>query len=396
VGSNDATLGADSITLSGGAKSNSDYVSLGGGLLPKDGSPVTLEFWATQHSLQSWSRIFDVGVSTSENLFMSWSQGTASNDRVEWKDGVTNTVNNTVSPYAFGAEYHIVLMIEPGAGASHATRVTWYAAPSSADSMGAAKGSFETSLTPAVLNDADFWLGLSHYNDATANASYNEVRMWNRAFSAAELEELHVLGPDSVGDYATLTEHGSLTGITDLALGAGAEFDLGDRNQTVRSLSGDGASVVRLAGGQLRIDAGGDASAVFAGAFEGTGTVENHGTLRLVGNVAIPPDVALINHGLLDIMTWQGELPAGFVNQGTVLDRGKVKVDSVHAVGDDFKLSIHGYSGHGYRLQWTDDLASGVWHDAGEPVAGADVSIEFTDPEGGAEFRRFYRVAVSP
>lgn len=396
VGTNNAVLGSDSITLSGGTKSNSDYVSLGGGLLPKDGSPVTLEFWATQHSLQAWSRIFDIGVSTSENLFMSWSQTTDTTDRVEWKDGVTATVNNTVAPYIFGTQYHVVLMIEPGVGTNHATRVTWHAAPSSAGSLGAAKGSFETTLTPAALDDAGFWLGRSQYNDSTANAEYNEVRMWKRVFSAGELDALHALGPDSVGDYATSTVNGGLAGITDFSLGADAEFDAGNQVQEVRSLSGGQGSVVRLAGGQLRIATGGDANEVFAGSFQGTGTVENHGVLRLVGNASFPAGVSLVNHGVLDVMTWQGELPAGFINDGTVLDRGKVKIDGIEAVGNDFRIRIHGYGGHGYLLQWSDDFVSGIWHDVGDWISGADAPIEFVHPESGSASRRFYRVAVSP
>lgn len=396
AGDNNTTLSSTQITLTGGAKNSSDYVSLGGGLLPKDGSPVTLEFWATQHSLQTWSRIFDIGVSASENLFMSWSQTSASTDRVEWKDGVTSTVNNSVAPYTFGTEHHIVLMIEPGAGTNGATKVTWHAALSSAGSLGAAKGSFETTLTPAVLNDANFWLGRSEYNDATANASYNEVRMWNRAFSTEELEALHDYGPDSVGGYANLTITGSLGNLTDLALGAGAEFDIGGQTQEIRSLTGEAGSAIRLSGGRLNIAAGGNAAAVFAGSFAGAGTVENHGTLRLAGNAAFPASVSLVNHGVLDIMTWQGELPAGFVNHGTVLDRSSVKIDGFEAVGNAFKVRIHGYHAHGYRLQWTDDLSSGIWHDAGEPVAGADAAIEFADPAGASESRRFYRVAVSP
>jgi uncharacterized protein len=395
AGSNDVTLGGSSITLAGGTKSNSDYVSLGGGLLPKDGSPLTVELWATQHSLQSWSRIFDIGASTSENLFMSWSQTSASTDRIEWKDGETKTVNNSVAPYTFGTEYHIVLMIEPGAGANQATRVTWYAAPSSAGSIGVAKGSFETTLTTTVLNDANFWLGRSQYGDPTANASYNEVRLWNRAFSAAELDSLHLQGPELVGDFAEITVNGALAGITNLSIGSGAEFDLGDQDQEVKSLSGEQSSVIRLGGGKLKVSAGGDAAAVFGGSFQGTGTVENFGVLRLVGDAEFPPGVSLVNHGVLDIMTWQGDLPAGFVNHGTVLDRSMVKVDGLEAVGNDFKVRVHGYPGHNYRLQWTANL-SGAWQDLGDSVVGADSVIEFVDADGAGASRRFYRVVVSP
>ena len=145
AGPNNATLAQDGITLAGGAKASADYVSLGGGLLPKDDSPVTLEFWATPQSFQPWSRVFDIGSSASENLFMTWSQDTAATDRVEWMDGTTGTVNNTVAPYANGTGYHIVFMITPGAGANGSTRVTWHAAPAAADALGPAKGSFDTS-----------------------------------------------------------------------------------------------------------------------------------------------------------------------------------------------------------------------------------------------------------
>ena len=135
---------------------------------------------------------------------------------------------------------------------------------------------------------------------------------------------------------------------------------------------------------------------VFAGAFAGTGSVVNHGTLRLVGNAPWPAGVSLVNHGLLDIMTWQGELPAGFVNHGTVLDRSKVKVDAIESSGSDFKITIHGYRGHGYRLQWTEDLVSKPWQDVGDPVPGADAAIQFTHGPGADEPRGFYRVLVSP
>ena len=396
VGPNNATLGPAGVTLAGGTKTTADYVSLGGGLLPKDGSPVTLEFWATPHSFQTWSRVFDVGASDPENLFMSWSQGSATTDRAEWRDGTTSRLDNTVAPYTDGTEYHIVLMIAPGAGANGTTRVTWHAAPATAGSLGAGKGSFDTTLALSDLNDADFWLGRSHYGDATANATYNEARVWKRVFNTTELEQLHDLGPDSVGTFEDMAIAGGLDGVPALVLGAAAELDLGGQSLEVSSLSGAPDSIVRLSGGSLAIRAGGNAGAMFGGAIAGTGAIEIHGTLRLSGNAAWPAGVSLVNHGLLDIMTWQGELPAGFVNHGTVLDRSNVRIDGFEAAGNDFKLRVHGYNSHGYRLQWTDDLSSGIWHDVGETIAGADAPIEFIHPDGAAASRRFYRVAVSP
>jgi autotransporter-associated beta strand protein len=394
VGANNATLSSTGVTLAGGTQTAADYVSLGSGLLPKDGTPVTIELWATQVGLQNWARIFDIGASSSEYLFMSWSQASLTTDRVEWKDSATSTANNTAAPYTSGTEYHIVLMVEPGAGTGGTTRVTWYAAPSSAGSLGAAKGTFDTGNTLAALTDTNFWLGRSEYSDPTASASYNEVRIWNRSFTAVELADLHTLGPDSVGTYAMRTVTGSLAGATDLTVAASAEFDAGGATQEVTSLSGVTNSLVRLNGGQLNIRAGGNAAATFAGTFAGTGTITNNGTLRLVGNAAIPAGITLINNGLLDVMTWRGSLPAGFVNNGTVLDRSAVTVRAFKVEGSDIKVTIQGYSGHTYQCQVCENL--GAWTNMGSQVTGADAPITFIHQGGAGSPRRFYRVAVDP
>jgi hypothetical protein len=287
-------------------------------------------------------------------------------------------------------------MIEPGTGAGGTTRVTWYAAPSTTGSLGAAKGTFDTSNTLADFADTNFWLGRSEYSDPTASASYNEVRLWNRTFTAAELTDLHTLGPDSVGSYATQTVSGSLAGATDLSVAANAEFDAGGATQGVSSLSGGTNSILRMNGGQLNIRAGGNAAATFAGVFTGSGAVINSGTLRLVGNATIPTDITLINNGLLDLMTWQGSLPAGFVNNGTVLDRSLVRVGAMAIEQPDTKITMQGYVGHTYQLQFRDDLTSGNWTDIGTPVAGADAPITFTHAGGGIGQRRFYRAVVVP
>ena len=197
VGANNTTLSATQITLAGGSRSASDYVSLGSNLLPNDSNPITIEMWATQKSAQNWSRIFDFGSSSSENLFMSWTQGTSINtDRIEWVDSTGKTTSdNTNAPYTLNQEYHIVMVVEPGAGQSGKTRVSWYSSPSSSATC-TMKGSFETLNTLAQLNDVHNWLGYSHYSgDGTANASYNEFRIWQEALDYSEIQLLQGWGP---------------------------------------------------------------------------------------------------------------------------------------------------------------------------------------------------------
>jgi hypothetical protein len=315
---------------------------------------------------------------------------------VEWKDASTATADNSCAPYSTGTEYHVVMVIEPGAGSGGSTRVTWYAAPSGNANLGSARGSFDTGNTLAAFNDANFWLGRSEYNDSTANARYNEVRLWNRAFSQTELQQLHALGPNSVGSFATNILIGSLSSQSALELFAGAEINIGSTTQQAASLAGEAGSVVQLNGGQLKISGGSSSSATFAGAFSGSGSVVVDGILRLVGNATMAAGIAFTNNGTLDIMTWSGTLPSGFVNNGTVLDRSLIRISAANIRTNNFKLTIQGYLGHTYQFQYRDNLLSGSWQNLGAPLAGNDAPITFTDSNGVTSSNRFYRVAIGP
>ena len=152
--------------------------------------------------------------------------------------------------------------------------------------------------------------------------------------------------------------------------------------------------MVDLTGTQLVIS-GNSHSATFAGDLTGSGSVTVNGTLRLVGDAALAFTGPFTNTGVLDIMTWNGTLPPGFVNNGIVLDRSKVRVTSFLKSGSSFTLRITGYAGHNYQLQRNDDL-DGPWQDVGTAQPGAGAELIFTDSDGAGEPRRFYRISVAP
>lgn len=315
VGANNVTLSASEATVAGGSRGASDYISLGSNLLPDANVPITIELWATQRSVQNWGRVFDFGVTNAENLFMSWTRGTSgSTDRVEWKDAATTTSDDTNQPYTLNTEFHIVMTLNP---AGNSTVVTWYASPSASADLGLAQGSFKTTNNLASLTDSANNLARSFWTaDSTANASYNEVRLWDGVLTPEVLEQLHDAGPDANLGAINYGSPGSLPANTAVNLtNAGAVLDLNNINQAIGSLAGVSSSSLVLGTATLTI--GGDnGSTVFAGSIAGAGgiTKTGTGTLQLNGNNTYTGSTAVQSGSLLV----NGALAGG----ATVLDAG--------------------------------------------------------------------------
>jgi hypothetical protein len=145
---------------------------------------------------------------------------------------------------------------------------------------------------------------------------------------------------------------------------------------------------------KLKIGTNCTVTVILTGTLEVATNLVNCGTLRLTGPASLNVPGSFTNHGLLDIMTWTGTLPAGFVNDGTVLDRSLIRVASAAVNGPDIQVTIQGYTGHNYQLQYRDSLLAGTWQNVGVPVAGADAPITLTHTGGATAQQRFYRVAV--
>ena len=67
-------------------------------------------------------------------------------------------------------------------------------------------GEVDTGVTtPAFVNDDAFWLGRSSWPDDTANAFFNDLRIYNRALTVAEVNYNRLNGPDNVTIPPTVT-----------------------------------------------------------------------------------------------------------------------------------------------------------------------------------------------
>lgn len=243
------TQNSTSVTLSGGASGDSAAVLLGNNLIGGRSEPVTLQFWATHHSVRNWGRIFDFGSSTNEYLFMSWVQGTnAATDQTEWIDGgVVSRLPNTNAPYTFGTQYHIVMTLTPAAytngSLARGTRVTWWTAPAASGATLSPRGTFDTTITLKDFVDQNNWLGRSMWTgDNVANATYDEVRIWDGALTPDAIQTYQLAGPnaftftDSDGD--GLSDPWEISFFGDLSSGFGDDPDNDGRSNYDEYIAG--------------------------------------------------------------------------------------------------------------------------------------------------------------
>ncbi len=216
AGAGGSTQGPNQVTLEGGDTANASYVDLGSSLISTN-KQVTLELWATQNSVQGWSRIFDIGSASKsgaaedqkDQIIMSWTQGTNLNsDRVEASEIDSASpdhpaaVDNTNQPYTLGTEFHIAMTLDNSTSGS--TILNWFSADSSSATLGSSKGYITLGADLSEINDEVTWLGHSHYPDNTANASYNEVRRYSGILTDAELQANQALGPNLVPEPGSL------------------------------------------------------------------------------------------------------------------------------------------------------------------------------------------------
>jgi hypothetical protein len=235
----------------------------------------------------------------------------------------------------------------------------------------------------------------------------------------ASPSEINVMGGN-----ATLVTNVESAGTLDKT-GSGNLYIGADSSLSVGAFEGVGGQAVVSSGGQLQANAANQADghitvwsgATFSnqggtitcaslnilGTLESTGGIltvgggaTNQGTLRLLGDAELSIGGIFSNSGVLDIMTWSGTLPPGFINNGVLLDRSAIKVESCAAEGSDFNVTIMGYTGHTYLLQYSDALRPASWSNLGTAQVGNQAPLVFTDTQGVTTGQRFYRVAVDP
>ncbi|RYD60005.1 MAG: hypothetical protein EOP83_20285, partial [Verrucomicrobiaceae bacterium] len=227
VQGNDATLTGTQLVLPSTATTGnqaaaniSAYLDLPNGIISSR-PDLTFEAWATPVSSKNWQRLFDFGNASltsgpgaatgeiidtttapgnfiaNDNLFLSLNNGgTLGSHRLEAKLGGAGAVTNNTdlsSITSAGTQYHYVMTVKDGGGASGSSGclVKWFR-------NGALIGSVDLPYRLPDLHDVNNWIGRSMWGaDSNANLSLNELRIYDRAISNAEVASTYTAGPDA-------------------------------------------------------------------------------------------------------------------------------------------------------------------------------------------------------
>jgi len=210
VGSSDAkivgngTLTETECMLPGG-DSGRNYVRLGQHLLPTNGSPITVEIWATHLSDVEWDRIIEFGSMPDGYDFTVYNTNcfSTNNFRICWNgntcfsDIAATQLVYLDSKLSSNVKYHIAVVLQPnGTGFWQGT---YYIQNADTGEMLSSKTFTSTDVdwSPSMIGRTECLLGqaLTCWN-STAKASYDEVRIWNVVLSESDIDLNGKAGPD--------------------------------------------------------------------------------------------------------------------------------------------------------------------------------------------------------
>ena len=160
----------------------SGYVALPGGILA-GATNFTVALWARLDTVTTWSRLFDLGTGTGAYMFLT-PRSSAGTARFAITTGGSGGEQRIDAPSALpaGAWTHVAVTRGGNLGVLYV------------DGAEVARNSALTA-TPAALGDTtQNWLGRSQYADPYLDGALDNVRLYSRALTAAEVSTLYTGG----------------------------------------------------------------------------------------------------------------------------------------------------------------------------------------------------------
>ena len=338
------------VKLTGGAR-NTSCVDLGANVIPTSGTGATVELWGRNDRITGSARMFDIGNSATNSIMMCWtSSANVNTDLLLVRNGtdskgtkIQTYTQSELAPYVVGTEYHIAATYSPN--------------PDGSWTVQGYKQNLTTGVTEkrSVLVPPSGWtlskviqehayLGRAFDSAVDSAATYNEVRIYNRALSEAELMASAKAGPDADLSAGALVKTGSgtltLCGTNTLACPLRVETGV-VRTAIDEALSTN--SVVELCAGTL-LDLGG--CSVVAGGLTGGGAVVSNGTLSVTRTISPTGEIVLDGvdvSGTLEVTSGSGTLRR--VNGTMDLSGIVLDVKSVSIGGQTIIESAGGFTG---------------------------------------------------
>ena len=205
---NQHSRSASMVTLPGGSSGTCPYIDLPNTSM-SGLEEVTIEGWMTPiqpsgTNTRIWQRVFDFGTGTAAEvtsrggtfsgvsyLFLALQNGTNTGVKVPGiRDDGTEQNISIADAIGYGAEFHFAYVYDLDGNAG-SPQIRYYK-----------NGVLMTSLnTPHLLTGIPFdnvWLGRSNWSaDSNTQASYNELRIWNRSMSAERVADNAAAGADA-------------------------------------------------------------------------------------------------------------------------------------------------------------------------------------------------------
>ena len=230
---NDAT-NPTAIDLTGGTYGTS-CVNLGTGLLPADGSGITIEVWGTVHEGQNYSRVFSIGSGSGNQFTITWCAAYDTTMVVPYLVKNSTLLSKAVTTGQLKERrLHIVMTASPQADGK--SLISWILRDIDTWAL-LANGSATTSAawSPSDVASGEMLLGRSHdTRDGDASATYDEVRIWKGVLPTAQIDRSAKLGPNLLPIVPTERKYPAVVVAT------GATFSLGSNSMATESVSGAG------------------------------------------------------------------------------------------------------------------------------------------------------------
>ena len=340
--------GGQGIKLSGGTHGTT-CVDLGANIVPVDGNGATIELWARvdDNSVNN-VRMFDFGSSTWHAVLLCWRAEAANTDYaiVRLRGGLQTLAQNKLSPYVEGTLYHIAVTISPDGSGGWMLRGYKQDAVTGA-TLASTAFNAPSGWTLSGFVQTHAYLGRTFDGDNTkdANATYDEVRIYNRVLTEAELTVSAAAGPDADLSGGTLVKKGEGALVLDgtNTLMRPLRVEAGTVKAAIaEALSAN--SVVELCEGTA-LDLGGNS--VTAAGLTGGGAVVSNGTLSVTRAICPAGEIVLDGadvSGTLEVTSDSGLLRR--VNGAMDLSAVDLVVKSVSPNGQTIIECADGFTGN--------------------------------------------------